>query len=99
MKTCYVEKIVSKVIIIACDYLLVSKMPKRRGRNGDNRLFSPKTMILTIMNKSPWDGNAIFIFFCYSAGSLIKQRIFFVIFLQISLPLPYIKLKLGRNSG
>ena len=67
MKTCYVEKIVSKVIIIACDYLLVSKIPKRRGRNGDNRLFfPPKTMILTIMNKSPWDSNAIFIFFCYS---------------------------------
>ena len=66
MKTCYVEKIVSKVIIIACDYLIVSKMPKRPGRNGDNRLFSPKTMILTIMNKSPWDSNAIFIFFCYS---------------------------------
>ena len=29
VKTCYVGKIVSKVIIIACDHLLVSKMPKK----------------------------------------------------------------------
>ena len=42
VKTCYVEKMVSKVIIIACDYLLVSKMPKKRRENEENRLFPPK---------------------------------------------------------
>ena len=33
---------VSKVIIIACDYLLVSKMPKKRRKNEENRLFPSK---------------------------------------------------------
>ena len=42
VKTCFVEKIVSKVIIIACDHLLVSKIPKKRRKNEENRLFSPK---------------------------------------------------------
>ena len=32
-------------------------------------------------------------------GSLFKQCILFEIFLQFSLPLPYTKLKLGKNSG
>ena len=31
-----VEKIISKVIIIAYDHLLVSKMPKRGRKNGEN---------------------------------------------------------------
>ena len=30
---------VSKVIIIACDQLLVSKMPKKHRKNEDNRRF------------------------------------------------------------
>ena len=42
MKTFCVEEIVSKVIIIACDHLLVSKMPKKRRKNEENRLFFPK---------------------------------------------------------
>ena len=48
----------------------------------------------TIMDKSPWDSNAIFIFFCHS-GSLIKQCILFEIFLQFSLPHPIQR----KNSG
>ena len=32
-------------------------------------------------------------------GSLLKQCILFEIFLQFSLPPPYTKLKLGKNSG
>ena len=32
-------------------------------------------------------------------GSLLKQCIIFEIFLQFSLPPPYTKLKLGKNSG
>ena len=38
-ETCNVEEIVSKVIIIACDYLLVSKMPKTRRKSEGNKLF------------------------------------------------------------
>ena len=51
------------------------------------------------MDKSPWNSNAIVIFFLSLLGSLIKQGILFEIFLQFSLPPPYIKLKLGKNSG
>ena len=32
-------------------------------------------------------------------GSFLKQCIFFEVVLQFSLPLPYTKLKLGKNSG
>ena len=47
------------------------------------------TGITTIMDKSPWDHNAIFIFFLSFLGSLIKRCIPFEIFLQFSLsPLP-----------
>ena len=48
------------------------------------------------MDKSPWNSNAIVIFFLSLLGSLIKQGILFEIFLQFSLPPPYIKLKLGK---
>ena len=64
VRPCNVEEIVSKVIIIAFDHLLVSKMPKRRRKSEENRLFQ-KTRIQTILDKSPWDNTAIFIFFCY----------------------------------
>ena len=54
--------------------------------------------IAKILEKSPWDSTAIFIFFCdFSVPS--KQCILFEIFLQFSLPTPYTKLKLGKNSG
>ena len=33
---------VSKVIIIACDHLLVAKMPIKSKKNENNRFFSPK---------------------------------------------------------
>ena len=38
----HVEKIVSKVIIIAFHHLHVSKIPKKRRKNKENLLFSPK---------------------------------------------------------
>ena len=50
---------------MACDHLLVSKMPEKHRRNEENRLFSPKTRIQTIMEKRPWDSTAILIFFCH----------------------------------
>ena len=52
-----------------------------------------------ILDKSPWDSIAIFIFFLSFLGSLLKQCILFEIFLQFSLPPPYAKLKLRNNSG
>ena len=65
----------------------------------ENRLFQ-KTRIQTILDKSPWDSTAIFIFFCYfSVLSLLKQCSVFEILLQFSLPPPYTQLKLGKNSG
>ena len=73
-------------------------MPKKRRKNVENRLFSPQTRIQTILDKSPWDSTAVFIFFChFSVPS--KQWILFKIFLQFSLPPPYTKLNLGENSG
>ena len=39
-------------------------MPKTRRKSEENRLFQ-KTRIQTILDKSPWDSTAIFIFFCY----------------------------------
>ena len=57
-----------------------------------------KTRIETILDKSPWDSTAIFIFFCYfSVLFLLKQCSVFEILLQFSLPPPYTKLKLGKK--
>ena len=54
----------------------------------------------TILNKIPWDSTAIFIIISLSfLGSLFEQYILFEIFLQLHLPPPYTKLKLGKNSG
>ena len=62
--------------------------------------FSPQNQDSTMLDKSPWDSTAIFIFFChFSVRSLLKQCIIFEIFLRFSLALPYTKLKLGKNSG
>ena len=59
--------------------------------------FSPQNQDSTILDKSPWDSTAIFIFFChFSVRSLLKQCIIFEIFLQFSVALPYTKLKLGK---
>ena len=72
-------------------------MPKTRRKSEENRLFQ-KTRIQTILDKSPWDSTAIFIFFCYfSVLSLLKQCSVFEIVLQFSLPPPYTKLKLGKK--
>ena len=57
------------------------------------------SMHSTILDKSPWDSTPIFIFFCHFSVPSIKQCIIFEIFLQFSLPPPYTKLKLGKNSG
>ena len=51
------------------------------GMNG----MTVMTGITTIMDKSPWDSNAIFILFLSFLGSLIKRCIPFEIFLQLSL--------------
>ena len=51
----------------------------------------------SIMDKSPW--YCIIHIFLSFLGSLIKQCTLFEIFLQFSLPPPYTKLKLGKNSG
>ena len=72
-------------------------MPKTRRKSEENRLFQ-KTRIQTILDKSPWDSTAIFIFFCYfSVLFLLKQCSVFEILLQFSLPPPYTKLKLGKK--
>ena len=60
-------------------------------------LWDQYVTITTIMDKSPWNSNAIVIFFLSLLGSLIKQGILFEIFLQFSVPPPYIKLKLGKK--
>ena len=52
----------------------------------------------TILDKTPWDSTAKFIFFLSFLGSLLKKCILLEIFLQFSLPLPYTK-KSGKNSG
>ena len=48
--------------------------------------------------KSLWQYCNIHIFLSFP-GFLLTQRILFEIFLQFSLPPPYTKLKLGKNSG
>ena len=53
----------------------------------------------TVLDKSPWDSTALFIFFLSFLCSLLEKCILFKIFLQFSLPPPYTKLKLGKNSG
>ena len=52
--------------------------------------------IALIIDKSPWDSTAEFIFFCHISAPL-KQCILFEIFLHFSLPPPYTKLKLGKE--
>ena len=61
----HVEKIVSKVVIIAFHHLHVSKIPKKRRKNKENILFFPKTGIQTILGESPWESTAIYIFLCH----------------------------------
>ena len=60
-------KVVSKVIIIACDHLVVSKMPKKRRKNEENRLFSQnhRNQDSDNLGKCPWDSTATFRLFCH----------------------------------
>ena len=53
----------------------------------------------TILDKSPWHNNAVFVIICTFWVLSQKKCILFVIVLQFSLPPPYTKLKLGKNSG
>ena len=78
------------VIIIACDHLVVSKMPKKRRKNEENRRFS-QNQDSDNLGKSPWDSTAIFRCFCH-----FWVPSYFEICLQFSLPPPYTKLKLGK---
>ena len=60
--------------------------------------FSPQNQDSTILDKSPWDSTAIFIFFChFSVRSLLKQCIIFEIFLQFSVALPYTKVETRKK--
>ena len=76
-------------------------MPKKRRIGKMKKTdFPPQNQDSTILDKSPWDSTAIFIFFChFSVRSLLKQCIIFEILLQFSVALPYTKLKLRKNSG
>ena len=73
------------------------------GRKGDPAilLFPSRTcpdFIATILDKSPWDNTAIFIFSVISRFPLkTVQR--FRNFLAVLPPPPYRKLKVGKNSG
>ena len=51
----------------------------------------------TILNRSPWDSTAILYFSVISRFHF--KTVLFEIFLQFSLPPPYTKLKLEKNSG
>jgi len=51
----------------------------------------------TILDRSPWDSTAILYFSVISRFPL--KTVLFEIFLQFSLPQPYTKLKLEKNSG
>ena len=77
--------VVSKVIIIACDHLVVSKMPKKRRKNEENRLFFPKPGFRQSWQKSLGQHCNIQIILSF-LGSHLKQCIFFEICLQFSLP-------------
>ena len=61
--------------------------------------FSQKTRIQAIMDKSPRDSNAIFIYFSVISGSLIKHCILFEIFFQFSLPPLYTRKKFWIHAS
>ena len=71
-------------------------MPKTRRKSEENRLFQ-KTRIQTILDKSPWDSTAIFIFFLLFLGSLLKQCSVFEILLQFTLPPTLYKVKTRKK--
>ena len=50
-------------------------MPKKHRKSEENRLFQ-KTRIQTILDKSPWDSTAIFIFFCYFSVPSLNSSAF-----------------------
>ena len=94
----HVEKIVSKVIIIAFHHLHVSKIPKKRRKNEENILFFPQNR-----DSDNPGRKSLGIYYNMHISlsflrSLLKQCIF-EIFLHFLLPPPYTKLKLGKNSG
>ena len=81
---------------------LVSSTYLMRSRQSDSSLFVITVKRIT-PSLVPWGTPRfsvcnIHIFLSF-LGSLLKQCILFEIFLQFSLPPPYTKLKLGKNSG
>ena len=67
---------------------------------GATRIYRCQPPITTILDKSPWDRTVIFIFSVISRLPLKTActSVLFEIFLPFSLPPPYTKLKLGKNS-
>ena len=88
VKTCYVEEIVSKVIITAFDHLLVSKMPKKHGKNEDNRLFPQNQDSDNPGQTSLGQYSNIHIFLSF-LGSLLKQCILPSILVVLAPPTLY----------
>ena len=87
---------VSKVIIIAFDHLLVSKIPKKRRKNEENRLFFPQNRDSDNPGQKSLGQYCNMPIFLSFLGSLLKQCIIFEIFLHFSLPPPDTRLKLGK---
>ena len=64
----------------------------------EKKTFYPKTRIQTIMDKSPWDTNAIFIFSVISGLPYKTERCFWN-FLAVLPPSTLYKVETGKNSG
>ena len=83
---------------MACDRLLVSKMPKKRMKNEENRLFFPQNHDSDNPGQKSLGQYCNIDIFRSVLGYLLKQCILFEILLQFSLPPSYTKLKLGQNT-
>ena len=70
-------------LVKTCHVVITYLSPKCLKGIGkmEKKTFYPKTRIQTIMDKSPWDTNAIFIFFCHFRVAL-KNRALFLKFIK-----------------
>ena len=73
-------------------------MPKTRRKSEENRLFQ-KTRIQTILDKSPWDSTAIFIFFCYFSVPSLNSSAFSKFSCSSPSPHPIQSWNSEKNSG
>ena len=73
-------------------------MPKTRRKSEENRLFQ-KTRIQTILDKSPWDSTAIFIFFCYFSVPSLNSAAFSKFSCSSPSPHPIQSWNSEKNSG